>query len=106
MIAWIFNWKSLLSEDKSCHRDKQEKHVITPLHACLCNVKNTDVICASPKPLYGVLPHLFLIHSFSTLQIMIMIMIMKLQQTVNKGVTSKYILHCTLGFMLLYMKRK
>ena len=37
--------------------------------ACTHHIKNTLVVCRMSKILYGVLPHLFLIHSFSTLLI-------------------------------------
>ena len=37
------------------------------------HIKNTRVICRMPKTLYGMLPYLFLIHSFSTLLITIFI---------------------------------
>ena len=37
------------------------------------HIKNTRVICRTPKTLYDVLPHLFLIHSFSTLLITLFI---------------------------------
>ena len=33
------------------------------------HIKNTSVACRAPKTLCGVLPHLFLIHSISTLSI-------------------------------------
>ena len=36
-------------------------------HACTHQNKNTHVVCQIPKILYGVLLHLFQIHSFSTL---------------------------------------
>ena len=35
--------------------------------------KNTGVLCCMPKTLYGVLSHLFLIHSFSTLLIILFV---------------------------------
>ena len=31
---------------------------------CICHIKNTRKVCHTSKRLYGVLPHLLLIHDF------------------------------------------
>ena len=52
---------------KNC-RPGWERRVITLAQACTCHNKNTRAVCCMSKT-YGVLPHLFLIHSFSALLI-------------------------------------
>ena len=46
-----------------------ERHVIALAWAQVHHIKNSHVLGCIPKTLYGVLPHLFLIHSFSTFSI-------------------------------------
>ena len=38
---------------------------------CICHIKNAHVVCCLPETFYGVFPHLFLVHSLSTLFIKI-----------------------------------
>lgn len=50
-----------------------DRHVIGLMHTSTCNIKKTHVLCCVPKTLNGVLIHLFLVYSFSTLWITLFI---------------------------------
>ena len=50
-------------------RPEKERHTTTLACTPTHHIKNTGVVCCMPKTLYGVLPHLFLIHSILTLLI-------------------------------------
>ena len=49
----------------------QKKRAIILVCSSTRHIKNSDVVCHTPKTLYGVLLHLFLIHLFSILLITI-----------------------------------
>ena len=66
---WYFQkiWKicNLRQIRKSNFGPGWERHTVTLRHTRTCHIKNTCVVCCSPKTLYGELPHLFLIYSVS-----------------------------------------
>ena len=64
----LFLMSSYIRIPKS-YRPGLERCVITLAHVHTYHIKNTHVACCTPKTVHGVLLHLFLIHSFSTLLI-------------------------------------
>ena len=55
-------------------RPGQEKCGIALTRARMGHIENTRVVCCTPQSLYRLFPHLPMIHSFSSIQVMIMIM--------------------------------
>ena len=68
-MIWV-RWKIIaLSINLTENRPGWELPAIVLARPHVCHINNTYVVRCTPKRLYGVLPQLFLIHSFSTLLI-------------------------------------
>ena len=53
----------------------EKRHAVTLTHIQTYHIKNTYVVCCTPKTLYGVFPYVFMVYLFSTLLITYIVLI-------------------------------